>query len=168
MKSLGSRELVGNRAEYQLMLTLNATPAERALIRKFRERGVRYVFQAVIAGRIVDFVIAEKIVIELDGKGHDEPAKQRADEQRTKTLNEFGFDVMRFKNEVAISDTVTVLYRLQLRLKAYIDAIDEGIKQTQQQLSGLNYIELASKLKQYDKLLHQRMRLREVYDSARW
>ena len=55
--------------------------------------------QKPILSYIVDFYCAKaKLIIELDGSGHCEPANIEKDRERTKTLEKDGFKVIRFYN----------------------------------------------------------------------
>ena len=55
--------------------------------------------QKVIGKYIVDFYIAEaKLVIELDGSQHFDPAGQKADQVRDAYLNSIGLTVLRYSN----------------------------------------------------------------------
>ncbi len=64
---------------------------------------------------IADFYCDErKVVIELDGKIHDD--QQEKDAARTEIINCFGVTVMRFTNEEVESDLDEVLKRLEKTL----------------------------------------------------
>ena len=55
--------------------------------------------QKVIGNYIVDFYIAEaRLVIELDGSQHFDPAVQKADQIRDAYLNSVGLSVLRYSN----------------------------------------------------------------------
>ena len=79
--------------------------------------------QFIIGNYIVDFYChGAKLVVELDGSQHYEPAEQLKDSQRTKYLNEQGIEVLRFTNLQVLRefDAVcahihsTVQYRTQI------------------------------------------------------
>ena len=91
--------------EYQLKLRKNQTPAEKVLWEVVRNKqlgGFKFRRQHIIDVFIVDFVcIKAKLVIEVDGKIHD--LQKEYDEERTRYLNDYGFKVIRFKNEEVLN-----------------------------------------------------------------
>ena len=85
--------------------------AERWLWSALRDRRLlRYKFrrQYIIEPYIVDFVcLSKKLIIELDGSQHAE--RQEYDAKRTIFLESKGFKVMRFWNNVILSEKENVL-----------------------------------------------------------
>src|SRR3990167_3592303 len=85
--------------------------AERWLWSALRDRRLlRYKFrrQYIIEPYIVDFVcLSKKLIIELDGSQHAE--RQEYDAKRTIFLESKGFKVMRFWNNVVLSEKENVL-----------------------------------------------------------
>ncbi len=81
-------------------LRKNMTPWERKLWYLFlKDYPVRFQRQKCIDRYIVDFYCFRgKLVVELDGGGHYDPATQRRDEIRTKKLQQYGLKVIRFCN----------------------------------------------------------------------
>lgn len=81
-------------------LRSNMTKEERHLWYDFLKTApVRVHRQKVIGNYIVDFYIAQaKLVIELDGSQHYEPAGQEADRQRDAYLRSLGLTVLRYSN----------------------------------------------------------------------
>jgi len=79
------------------------TPAEAFLWKHLKSRkfkGRRFTRQHGIGPYIVDFYCAsERLIIELDGEVHNNPAAEGYDEQRTKYLSELGYVVIRFENK---------------------------------------------------------------------
>ncbi len=60
-----------------------------------------------------DFIIpALGAIIEVDGPDHDQPAKKKADLERTARLNSLGYTVVRCTNDEALADPVVVTDRL--------------------------------------------------------
>jgi len=97
----------------------NPTPAESKLWDELRDQKLGYKFrrQHLIDRYIVDFVCLPKgIVIEVDGDSHLE--KKEEDEIRTKILNNYGFQVIRFTNE-------QVLDKMEYVLKSIKDSVDK-------------------------------------------
>ena len=82
-------------------LRKNMTPEEKHLWYDFLKKLPKTVNrQKVIENYIVDFYIHEaKIVIEIDGRQHEEQTHKRTDEERDKNLSELGITVLRYSNE---------------------------------------------------------------------
>ena len=80
-----------------------ATPAERALWKRLQKRrldGRKFRRQHSIGPYIVDFYCpAERLIVELDGAVHDDPARRDYDGERQQYLVEKNFTVLRFDNE---------------------------------------------------------------------
>ena len=63
---------------------------------------------------IPDFVCLEKrLVIEVDGGYHFIGNQLVTDEERTRYLNQYGFEVLRFTNEEVIADTSNVINKIE-------------------------------------------------------
>jgi len=89
------------------------TDAEQLLWRHVRRKqihGVQFNRQKPILGYIVDFYCARaKLVIELDGSQHFEPAHQSADRMRDQELAELGLLVIRYDNCQVLMETDAVI-----------------------------------------------------------
>jgi very-short-patch-repair endonuclease len=83
-------------------LRREATPAERRLwqmVRRCQLGGRKFRRQHPVGRYIVDFYCpAEKLVVELDGSVHDDPARAEADSRRQRALEAHGLRVVRFAN----------------------------------------------------------------------
>jgi len=94
------------------------TEAEQALWAKLRRRqvlGHKFRRQQPLGGYVVDFVCLEhKLVIEVDGGQHADQLED--DVQRTRWLEDQGFEVLRFWNH-------QVLCELDAVLQAVADAL---------------------------------------------
>ena len=79
----------------------NATKQENRLWYEFLKHSpVHFYRQRIIGEYIVDFYCpAAKLVIEVDGGYHSDPAQMEYDAQRTEYLNARGLLVLRFRNE---------------------------------------------------------------------
>jgi len=92
-------------------LRRNLTHAEALLWSALRRRqlvGLKFRSQHPIGRFIVDFYCPScKLVIEVDGDIHTQ--QQAYDDARTKQLQSFGYQVLRFTNEEVLSDLQTVL-----------------------------------------------------------
>jgi len=84
------------------------TDAEKALWRWLRDSegmGTRFRRQRPIGHYVVDFVSLDaRLVVELDGGHHDDPDVRAYDEDRTQFLEDRGFRVVRFQNDVVLRD----------------------------------------------------------------
>ena len=92
------------------------TPAESALWECLRNKnlGVRFRRQHPIFGYIPDFVCLEKqLIIEVDGGYHFIGNQQVSDEERTRYLNQYGFEVIRFTNEEVLGNIDDVLDKIR-------------------------------------------------------
>ena len=81
-------------------LRKNMTPQERHLWFDFlRKRPENWYKQRIIDFYIADFYSAKaKLIIELDGSQHFTAENAEYDEERTRILNEYGLQVLRFSN----------------------------------------------------------------------
>ena len=92
------------------------TPAESVLWECLRgnQLGVQFRRQHPIYGYIPDFVcLRKRLVIEVDGAYHYLGDQPMNDEERTKYLNQYGFDVIRFTNEEVLNDTDNVIIKIK-------------------------------------------------------
>ncbi len=100
-------------------LRKNMTPQERQLWYCFlKTYPVRFHRQYVIDRYIVDFYCHKaKLVIELDGSQHYDPAEAEKDQIRTEVLQSHGVKVLRFSNR-----------DMAQNFPAVCEAIDTAIK----------------------------------------
>ncbi|MBP3710866.1 MAG: endonuclease domain-containing protein [Bacteroidaceae bacterium] len=78
------------------------TDAERILWMYLKQEkfGKPFRRQHIIASSIADFVcLPARLVIEIDGKYHDDIRQQYHDQLRTEDIEKLGFRVIRFTNE---------------------------------------------------------------------
>ena len=102
------------------------TPAESALWEGLRNKnlGVKFRRQHPVNAYIPDFVCLEKLlVVEVDGGYHFVGNQQVSDEERTRYLEQNGFEVIRFTNEEVLGDIDGVLERIKEVLKSKEDMI---------------------------------------------
>ena len=98
-----------------------STEAESALWEMLRRKqlGEKFRRQHIIENFIVDFVcLDKKIVIEVDGKYHNEPEIENADKLRDNILEDLGYKVLRFSNEEVIANTEFILDIIQTALNS--------------------------------------------------
>lgn len=80
------------------------TVAEKMFASILNDNGIPYIQQAVIETKdnhyyIVDFLLNNKVVIEIDGGYHNEEEQKERDEYRTKVLESLGYGIFRITNE---------------------------------------------------------------------
>jgi very-short-patch-repair endonuclease len=84
-----------------------------AQVRAGRLHGLKFRRQVPIAPYIVDFLCPrQRLIIELDGAPHDDPARREADRLRDAGLRAQGFTIMRFTNDEVLGNCDEVLRRL--------------------------------------------------------
>jgi very-short-patch-repair endonuclease len=95
-------------------LRQNMTPAEQTLWQALKGRqlaGLKFRPQHPVGPFILDFYCpARKLVVELDGGVHDEQVNY--DEARARQLNDYGYRVLRFRNQEVLNDLDSVLERI--------------------------------------------------------
>lgn len=95
----------------------NLTPAEAALwniLKNSQLKGRKFRRQQSFENYIVDFYCpAEKLIIELDGQVHNNPAAVLADEERDKRLAELGYKVLRFENKDVFRSTEWLIAEIE-------------------------------------------------------
>ena len=96
------------------------TPAEKELWKHLKGKkldGFKFRRQHPISRYILDFYCHEKkLVVELDGRYHDDELQKRHDENRTLELQSVGLKVIRFQNEEIFQDLETVLWKIRNEL----------------------------------------------------
>jgi very-short-patch-repair endonuclease len=97
----------GNRAEQLLWSRLRGG-----------QLGVWFRRQVVLLGScIVDFYCpSARLVVEVDGGYHGEPARRRADERRDRKLGKVGIRVVRVAAELVLRDTEAAVVRVRVAL----------------------------------------------------
>ena len=96
------------------------TPAEARLWQALRtnQLGPRFRRQHAIDEYIVDFVcLSAWLVVEVDGEIHQVPEEVEYDGGRTHALQERGFLVVRYSNEVVLQHLPEVLADIEWHLK---------------------------------------------------
>ena len=97
----------------------NPTEAESAFwgIVSGNNLGVKFRRQHIIGNYIVDFVCLEKkLIVEIDGGYHDDPEQQIADNIRSKELKEYGFTILRLRNEEILGGSDALIHKLELAM----------------------------------------------------
>lgn len=110
------KEAIGKLYQYGRELRREATPAEKLLWTRLRNRklnGLKFTRQHPIDKFVVDFYCHQKkLVIELDGEVHDIKINKQYDEARTCMLAGLNIYVLRFKNEQVIESIEIVLEKI--------------------------------------------------------
>ena len=99
--------------EYRKFLRQNMTGSEAFLwncLKAKKLEGRRFTRQYSIGNYIVDFYCAsEKLMIELDGELQLNSTMEERDLKRTRYLESFGFNVIRFENKMVFDFLPSVL-----------------------------------------------------------
>ena len=102
-------------------LRRESTEAERKLWEYLRHRKEKYYRQRPIGGYIVDFYSRQmKLVIEVDGKYHEDSEVQEYDKIREEYLRELGLNVMRIKNEEVMNNFEEVCRKIEEYAAAFM------------------------------------------------
>jgi len=122
-RSLSPQQLKALRlAGFASRMRREPTRSERALWNEISaaKQGASFRRQAVVAdGLIVDFLApARKLVIEVDGAYHLEPARKKADARRQHRLERAGYCVLRLSAELVLADLPEALRRVREALAA--------------------------------------------------
>ena len=95
-------------------LRRNMTPAEQTLWEALKGRqvaGLKFRCQHPVGPFVLDFYCpTRKLVVELDGGIHE--LQENRDQARTDQLADYGYRVIRFRNEEVFNDLDSVLQRI--------------------------------------------------------
>ena len=98
-----------------------ATEAERLLWHYLKEKKIGYKFrrQHIVGEYITDFInLKHKLIIEVDGKYHQEVEQVKKDAQRTQYLEQKGYTVIRFTNEEVFNHMEDVIKKIKETIMA--------------------------------------------------
>lgn len=98
-----------------------ATEAERLLWHYLKEKKIGYKFrrQHIVGEYITDFInLKHKLIIEVDGKYHQEVEQVKKDAQRTQYLEQKGYTVIRFANEEIFNHMEDVIKKIKETIMA--------------------------------------------------
>lgn len=111
--------------EVRRNLRQQTTPSEKKLwsiVRSRRLGGFKFRRQHGIGPFVVDFFCSEvKLVVELDGNVHDNPARAAYDRERQEYLEALGLSVVRFRNEEVLREPNRVAEALLMILNGQAD-----------------------------------------------
>jgi len=108
------------------------TKAEDKLWQRIRNQqlGVKFRRQHPIESYIVDFVsLQDNLIVEVDGGYHENEEQKIYDAERTKRLNEIGFQVIRFSNTEVLENIPVVSKKIKEALAS--QSIKRGEKQVE-------------------------------------
>lgn len=75
------------------------------LVRGRRLAGVKFRRQVPVERYVVDFICVEaRLIVEIDGRVHDDEDTQLRDIERTAVLEACGYHLLRFQNEAVLND----------------------------------------------------------------
>jgi very-short-patch-repair endonuclease len=102
-------------------LRRNQTDAERNLWAKIRSKqlnGAKFRRQQIIGPYVVDFVnFDSNLIVEVDGGQHGRDKIRNKDEERTKWLQQRGYQVIRFWDNEVLQNIDSVLEKIFAALK---------------------------------------------------
>ena len=102
------------------MLRREMTDAEQLLWLRLRRKqlmAVHFYRQKPLGNYVVDFYAPRaKIVVEVDGSQHHEPAAMNADAVRDEYLSRLGLNVLRFDNLQVLRETESVLNTIRIAI----------------------------------------------------
>jgi very-short-patch-repair endonuclease len=82
-------------------------------VRAGRLNGHKFKRQVPIAPYTVDFLCSSsRLVVELDGRPHEDPLQQAKDQQRDRFLEQQGFQVLRFSNDEFLGNPQLVMEKV--------------------------------------------------------
>ena len=93
--------------------------AERILCGSLRNRGVVAKFrrQVPVGPYVADFAcMAAKVIVELDGPPHADPARRDHDHRRDAWLQSQGWRILRFSNDAVIGGGLRVMAEIERAL----------------------------------------------------
>ena len=93
----------------------NMTAAERLLFEALSKNklGVRFKAQHPLSLYVVDFYCHRaKLVIEIDGDVHFNEEAQKADNERTRVIEDLGLKIIRFTNKEVFKNRVEVTFEI--------------------------------------------------------
>jgi len=102
-------------------LRKNMTPAEKVFWNRVRNKkfqGLKFRRQHPIEYYIADFYCPEKkLVIEIDGKIHDQIDKKEQDKNRDAEIKKYDLKILRFKNKEIINNISQALNIIKVELQ---------------------------------------------------
>ncbi len=102
------------------------------LLRKDKLEGFRFLRQKPLDNFIADFYCAELLlVIEIDGESHLSEDAKDYDEYRTKVLNAYGIEVVRYTNEEILNHFADIVVDLREKVKDRAKRLENKMSSSQ-------------------------------------
>jgi very-short-patch-repair endonuclease len=102
-------------------LRKNMTDSEKLLwsrIRRKQLKGVQFYRQKIVGDYIVDFYCpSARIIVEVDGGQHFEPAAKLEDQRRDASLSRLGFRVLRFPSWEVMKEVDSIVDQIRNQLR---------------------------------------------------
>lgn len=145
-------EWVKNKAKE---LRANPTESESRIINFFKENKIRYKFQQPIfindkKGYIADFVLFNKVILEIDGSSHND--SKEYDKQRTAELESKGFIVIRMRNGSTSKSNIerVLVNRFEKVQPKVAERLKKNIEQREKQIKKDKYKRYKQRLPDWD------------------
>lgn len=87
--------------------------AERILLRILADNGIKCVFHRKIGPYVADYLVNEKVIIELDGPDHHKISQGQNDESRDRYLKRMGYEVVRIPIWALSIDTEAIVEEIK-------------------------------------------------------
>jgi very-short-patch-repair endonuclease len=88
-------------------------------LRGSRFKGMKFRRQVPVGPYVADFLcIASKLIVELDGRPHEDDAQKAHDKKRDAYLRAQGFTVLRIPNDLVIGGCDLALRQIEIAAKA--------------------------------------------------
>lgn len=115
------------------------TPIERRLATALKTAGISYQVQVPIDRFVVDFLIDDSLVVECDGEGWHDPAK---DEIRDTRLRELNYRVVRFTGRAIVHGSERCISRINAeRSNAAVRQYRATLKMTEAQQNAASHVD---------------------------
>jgi very-short-patch-repair endonuclease len=115
-----------NTQEFAHFLRVNATPQEKMLWAALQDRrcgGIEFKFQEPVLGWVADFMAPElKLIVEVDGRGHQYGKQKHHDMVRDHVLATQGYVTTRFSNDEVLFELPIVVRRIRELVKQLSEA----------------------------------------------
>ena len=112
-----TKGMLRDRARGMRKQSSRAEEAVWSLVRSRRINGAKFRRQHPIPPYIADFACVEaKLVVEIDGRSHDDPQQAAYDATRTEALVKAGWRVLRVRDDEVLTDPRSVATKIATAL----------------------------------------------------
>jgi very-short-patch-repair endonuclease len=116
-----------SKTAYARRLRREMTNAEEILWRSLRNSGLdslKFRRQVPVGNYVADFLCAEhRLIVELDGRPHEQEDQRRHDAIRDKWLRDNGYQVLRLDNDLVIGGGNIPLERIREAIKTIVSRL---------------------------------------------